>query len=79
MKNKRSFEEALSSLENIVNKMDAGELSLDESLACFEEAIKLVKYCNAELDNAEQKVRILTKSCDGSISDKPFLNTDDEA
>lgn len=77
MPKKKNFEEAFSSLENIVQKMESGELSLDESLAAFEEAIKLVKFCNSELEQAEQKVRILTEGSDGVVSDKPFIKTDD--
>lgn len=77
MPKKKNFEEAFSSLENIVEKMESGELSLDESLAAFEEAIKLVKFCNSELEQAEQKVRVLTEGSDGVISDKPFVKTDD--
>ena len=77
MPKEKNFEEAFSSLENIVEKMESGELSLDESLAAFEEAIKLVKFCNSELEQAEQKVRVLTEGSDGVISDKPFVKTDD--
>ena len=77
MKSKMTFEEAISLLEKIVDKMDAGELSLDESLASFEEAVKLVKYCNAELEKAEQRVRILTENRDGTVSDAPFVNSDE--
>ena len=77
MAKKQSFEEAFTSLENIVEKMESGELSLDESLASFEEAIKLVKFCNSELDQAEQKVKILTEGADGIVSDEPFVKIDD--
>ena len=77
MAKKKSFEEAFSSLEDIVKKMESGELSLDESLDAFEEAIKLVKFCNSELERAEQKVRILTEGADGVITDEPFANTED--
>ena len=77
MENKMTFEEALASLEKIVDKMDSGELSLDAALASFEEAIKLVKYCNAELEAAEQRVRLLTKHGDGSVTDMPFVDTDE--
>ena len=77
MESKMTFEEALSSLENIVEKMDNGELSLDAALSSFEEAVKLVKYCNSELEKAEQRVRILIESTDGTISDAPFVNSDE--
>ena len=72
------FEQALLSLEEIVKKLESGSLSLDESLAAFEEAIGLVKICNEKLENAEQKVRILTEGNDGTITDVPF-DADDEA
>ena len=77
MNKKMTFEEAIASLEKIVDEMDSGELSLDESLASFEEAVSLVKYCNAELEKAEQRVRILTENADGSVSDAPFVNSDE--
>ena len=77
MAKKKSFEEAFSSLEDIVNEMESGELSLDESLGAFEEAIKLVKFCNSELERAEQKVRILTEGADGVVTDEPFAKIDD--
>ena len=77
MKNKQSFEEAYIALEALVAKMDSGELSLDESLAAFEEAVKLVRFCTSELDRAEQRVRALSESPDGSITDVPFVGTED--
>ena len=72
LKKTMKFEEAMLSLEDIVRKLEGGGLSLDESLSAFEEAVKLVKFCTEKLDEAEQKVRILTESADGSITDLPF-------
>lgn len=77
MKKKQSFEEAFLELEAIVTKMDSGELNLDESLAAFEEAVKLVRFCTAKLDCAEQRVRALVEAPDGSITDVPFMGADD--
>lgn len=54
-----SFEEALVELEGIVEKLEKGQLSLDESLGLFEKGIKLVKECNARLKSAQQKVEKL--------------------
>lgn len=51
-----SFEESLQELENIVEKLEAGQLSLDESLLLFERGIMLVRECNSILKNAQQKV-----------------------
>jgi len=76
MKEKQSFEEALQELEKIVEKMDSGELTLNESLEAFEDAVKLVRFCTAELDRAEQRVRVLTEAPDGSITDIPLAGDD---
>ena len=53
------FENSLNRLEKIVEKMEAGNLSLDESLAAFEEGIRLSKDCNKRLNQAEEKVKKL--------------------
>ncbi len=54
-----SFEKKLVRLEDIVKKMENGELSLDESLKLFEEGVALSRDCNTELNAAEQKVKKL--------------------
>ena len=59
-----SFEEAMKRLEEIANMLENGQASLDESLALYEEGIKLVRYCNDKLDRAEQKIRILDPAND---------------
>ncbi len=53
------FEKNLVRLEEIVGKMERGELSLDDSLKLFEEGVKLSKECHQRLNEAENKVRIL--------------------
>lgn len=67
---KMSFEEALQRLEENVRLLESGSISLDKSLALFEEGIALVKLCNSKLDNAEQKVKILTSGGDGNIHEE---------
>ncbi len=54
------FEEALAQLETLVERMESDELSLEESLASFEQGIALTRNCQQALDEAEQKVSILT-------------------
>lgn len=54
-----NFEIKLSRLEEIVKKMEAGELTLDESLQAFEEGVKLSKECHQQLNQAEEKVKVL--------------------
>lgn len=53
------FEKKLDRLESIVEKMETGELSLEESLKLFEEGVKLSRECNTQLTAAEQKVKLL--------------------
>ena len=79
MKKDMKFEEAISSLEDIVKKLESNSFSLDESLGAFEEAVRLVKLCNKKLEDAEQKVRILTESEDGTVTDAAFLQIDNDA
>ncbi len=53
------FEKKLSRLEDIVDKMETGDLALEESLKMFEEGVKLVRDCQTQLNAAEQKVKVL--------------------
>ena len=61
------FEEALKRLEEIVRLLESGQSALDESLALYEEAVALVKICNAKLDSAEQKVIMLDSADAGEV------------
>lgn len=66
-----SFEESLTELEGIVDKLEKGQLSLDESLMLFEKGIKLVRECNTKLKSAQQKVEKLILE-NGDIKSEPF-------
>lgn len=66
------FEDAMIKLEGEVKKLESGNMTLEESIASFEEAVRLIGVCNNHLDNAERRVRLLTESADGSITDVPF-------
>jgi exodeoxyribonuclease VII small subunit len=66
-----SFEESLLELEGIADKLEKGQLSLDESLLLFENGIKLVRECNVKLKNAKQKVEKLIME-NGDIKSEPF-------
>ena len=65
------FEKSLASLEQLVEQMEAGDLSLEESLKAFESGIKLTRQCQTALDKAEQKVQILLGQ-DGEIVAQDF-------
>ena len=72
-----NFEEAIKKLEDEVKRLENGNMSLDESIASFEEAVKLVKICNEKHEKAERKVALLTEMSDGTVTDLPFI-IDDE-
>ena len=71
-KNEISFEESLERLENLVNKMESGDATLEQSLVWFEEGMDLIKLCQVQLNNAEQKVQELVKKTDGEFELKDF-------
>jgi exodeoxyribonuclease VII small subunit len=68
----RSFEDLYRELEATVRRLEAGELTLDESLELFERATLLTEQCNIVLDSAELRVRQLTARPDGRAESEPF-------
>ena len=66
-----SFEQSLSELEALVERMGGGDLSLEESLSAFEQGIALTRSCQQALQAAEQKVEILTAKTQDSPTE-PF-------
>jgi exodeoxyribonuclease VII small subunit len=69
---KERFEEALNKLEKIVSKLEKGDIPLDESLKLFEEGVRLSRWCNHKLDEAERRVEILVKDKEGVLKAQPF-------
>jgi exodeoxyribonuclease VII small subunit len=65
------FETALAELEQLVVRMERGELSLEEALQTFERGIALTRECQSALRDAEQKIQLLSRA-DGSESLSPF-------
>lgn len=76
MKNK-TFEEALQELEGIVNRLEQGDLPLEEALKFFEEGVKLSRYCHTKLDEAQKRVEILLKDESGKLMPQPFESAED--
>ncbi|WP_163339599.1 exodeoxyribonuclease VII small subunit [Desulfopila sp. IMCC35008] len=74
---KKTFESALSRLEQITEELEDGELSLDKSLKKFDEGIQLAHFCNEQLDEARAKVELLLEK-DGKLEAVPFNESEDE-
>ena len=71
MGSKFDFNKGLAELEVIINKMESGDLSLEDSLKYFEKGVKLHRQCYSALSDAEQRVNILTVE-DNYKEEKPF-------
>jgi len=61
------FESSLKRLEEVVKKLESGDLTLEESLKAFEEGVKHAGFCSRKLDEAEKRVELLLKQKDGSF------------
>ena len=72
------FEIALKRLEDIVKRLEEGDQSLDNALELFEEGIKLSRFCNAKLEDAERRVEVLVKTNSGTHRTVPFESDDAE-
>lgn len=73
-----NFEKSIEELENIVQQLETGELTLEESLKLFQKGVELSKNCSKMLDEAEQKVKILIKEKDGEVTINEFQGTSEE-
>lgn len=74
---KLKFEEAMAALEQVVADMEAGNVTLDESLALYEKGMKLVRQCTAALDAADRRVEAVRLTSDGAGT-VPFDDKGDE-
>ena len=71
MTNKFNFNKGLLELEEIINKMESGELSLEDSLKYFEEGVKIHRQCHTALTDAEQRISVLSEN-DNYSEEKSF-------
>ncbi len=84
MAKKRSdqFEDSLKKLQEIVEKLEKGDLPLEEAMECFSEGIQLAQFCHKKLEEAESKVQMLLKDQQGGWAAAPFekrANAGDES
>ncbi len=61
-----SFEDQITELESVVERLERGELSLEDSVQLFEQGMRLTTACRKELDAAEGRLQILIENADGS-------------
>ena len=72
MEEKLNFEETMKELEEVVQKLEKGELNLDESIKEFEKGMELSKNASKYLEDAEKKITILVKDKDGELVEEDF-------
>jgi len=70
------FDQILLRLRGVVEKLEGGQLSLEEALAAFEEGVRLARRGNEVLDTAERRVEVLTRGPGGEVRSEPFASED---
>jgi exodeoxyribonuclease VII small subunit len=75
---KKSFEQSMKQLEQIVFELESGELTLEQAIKKFEEGIELSKYCSQKLEETERKITLLMQNNTGLPAEKPFPAEDGE-
>ncbi len=74
MSEKKTFEQNMNALEEIVAKLEKGDTELDASLELFKQGVELTKQLNADLDAAEQQVHVLLKDANGGMREEKFVS-----
>jgi len=72
MANKNSFESSLQKLEDAVEKLESGDLSLDQALKVFSDGVKQAETCRKSLSKVELQVQQLLQNSDGTLQREPF-------
>ncbi len=74
---KISYEDALKELEDIVEKLEKDNSTLNDSVEMFKKGVELYKYCNNLLNKAEGEVKLILNDSDGSFIESNFLEEDE--
>ena len=75
---KKTFEQAMKQLEQIVQDLESGDMPLEKAIKTFEDGIQLSKFCSEKLDETEKRITILIQDSDGKLSEAPFSGKNDE-
>ena len=75
---KKTFEQAMKQLEQIVQDLESGDMPLEKAIKTFEDGIQLSKFCSEKLDETEKRITILMQSPDGEFSEAPFSGEDED-
>lgn len=71
-KDEMSYEEAVAMLEQVVARLESGDVALDESMELFQQGMKLADFCGKKLNSMEEKITKLMLQADGTVSEMPF-------
>ncbi|MFC1578286.1 exodeoxyribonuclease VII small subunit [Thermodesulfobacteriota bacterium] len=74
---KKTFEQAMKQLEQIVQDLESGDMPLEKAIKTFEDGIRLSKFCSEKLDETEKRITILMQDSDGKLSEAPFSGEDE--
>ena len=74
----QDLESAIVKLDAILAEMEAGKLPLQELISRYEEGVKLVKLCQTQLQQAEQRIQVVTREAEGVFALKDFQTDDDD-
>jgi exodeoxyribonuclease VII small subunit len=75
---KKTFEQSMKQLEQIVVELESGELTLEQAIKKFEEGMELSKFCSQKLEETERKITLLMQNSAGQAVEKPFPTEDGE-
>jgi exodeoxyribonuclease VII small subunit len=73
----KNFEDAVAELEQILGKIEGGELGLEDSLLQYERGSFLIQYCRGVLNSAEKQIETVSKGSDGSLETHPLVSPPD--
>jgi len=75
---KKTFEQAMKQLEQIVQDLESGDMPLEKAIKTFEDGIQLSKFCSKKLDETEKRITILMQDPDGKLAEAPFSGENDK-